>query len=839
MSSLFCCVALFLLSSSFSVAFDYSIITPRDSLKDGDTLSSPDQVFQLGFFSFDQEEQPQHRFLGLWYKKPFAIIWVANRNNPLYGTSGFLNLTSHGDIQLLDGEHRALWSSSSSTTNDSTTTKNPNLKILCTGNLVLSDGEEGVLWQSFDYPMNTILAGMKLGKNFKTQQEWSLSSWKTVKDPSPGEYTMSLDTRGLPQLILRKKGDSSYSYRLGSWNGLSFTGAPAMGRENSLFDYKFTTSEQEVNYSWTPRRQIVSRLVLNDTGKLQRFIQSKKHEWILANTAPEDECDYYSICGAYAVCGINNKNTASCSCLQGFKPKSGRQWNISRGADGCVHEIPTNCGKKDTFVKFPGMKLPDTSWSWYDVRNAMTLEECKSKCSSYCSCTAYANTDIRDGGKGCLLWFGDLLDMREYSSFGQDVYIRMSLAKKELGLINVVRMVVGSVFAIVFVLIAVFACFRKKLMKRYRGENWRKKIGEEDMDLPILDIKTISIATDEFSHINFLGRGGFGPVYKGRLVEGQEIAVKRLCINSGQGVDEFKNEVKLIAKLQHRNLVRLLGCCIQGEEHMLVYEYMPNKSLDFFIFGMFLCLLKTNSISSSCNEHIALFFKDQTRSKELDWVKRMNIINGIARGLLYLHQDSRLRIIHRDLKAGNVLLDADMNPKISDFGLAKSFGEDQSESSTNRVVGTYGYMPPEYAIDGHFSVKSDVFSFGVLVLEIITGKTNRGFRHADHDLNLLGHVWKLWVEERATEVPEEELLLEKRCDVSEVIRCVHVALLCVQQKPEDRPNMASVVLMFGSDGSLPEPKQPGFFTNRNVPDLSSSLSLRSLNDISITMMQGR
>ncbi|KFK29236.1 hypothetical protein AALP_AA7G107100 [Arabis alpina] len=784
-------VSLFLSSSSFSLGLDYSVITPRESLKDGDTLSSPDQVFQLGFFSLDQEEQPQHRFLGLWYKEPFAVIWVANRNNPLYGTSGFLNMTSRGDLQLFDGEHRALWSSSSSSSKASTTAKNPLLKILCTGNLVSSDGEEAVLWQSFDYPMDTILAGMKLGKNFKTQKEWSLSSWKTLKDPSIGEFTMSLDTRGLPQLILRKRGDPSYSYRLGSWNGLSFTGAPAMGRENSLFDYKFTSSEQEVNYSWTPRRKIVSRLVLNSTGKLQRFVQSKQRQWILANTAPEDECDYYSICGAYAVCGINSKNTPSCSCLQGFKPKSGRNWNVSRGADGCVHEISTICGKKDTFVKFPGMKLPDTSWSWYDSRNAMTLEDCKIKCSSNCSCTAYANTDIREGGKGCLLWFGDLVDMREYPSFGQDVYIRMGFAKKEFKGREVVGMIVGSMMGVAVVLVAVFACCRNKFMKRYHGEDWRKGIGEEDMDLPILDIKTISTATDDFSHINFLGRGGFGPVYKGKLEEGQEIAVKRLCANSGQGVEEFKNEVKLIAKLQHRNLVRLLGCCIQ----------------------------------------------DERRSQELKWEKRMNIINGIARGLLYLHQDSRLRIIHRDLKAGNVLLDNEMNPKISDFGLAKSFGGDQSESSTNRVVGTYGYMSPEYAVDGHFSVKSDVFSFGVLVLEIITGKTNRGFRHADHDLNLLGHVWKLWVEDREMEVLEQDLL-EEACVVSDVLRCIHVALLCVQQKPEDRPNMASAVLMLGSDGSLPHPKQPGFFTNRNVPDLSTSLS-HSLNAVTITMLHGR
>ncbi|XP_061975781.1 G-type lectin S-receptor-like serine/threonine-protein kinase SD1-1 [Populus nigra] len=203
----------------------------------------------------------------------------------------------------------------------------------------------------------------------------------------------------------------------------------------------------------------------------------------------------------------------------------------------------------------------------------------------------------------------------------------------------------------------------------------------------------LASATNNFSDSNKLGEGGFGPVYKGTLTDGQEIAVKRLSKNSRQGLEEFKNEVQHIVKLQHRNLVRLLGCCIQSDETMLVYKFLPNKSLDFYIF-------------------------DETHSLLLDWPKRYNIINGIARGLLYLHQDSRLRIIHRDLKTSNILLDYEMNPKISDFGLARSFGENETEANTNKVAGTYGYISPEYANYGLYSLKSDVFSFGVLVLEI-------------------------------------------------------------------------------------------------------------------------
>lgn len=341
-----------------------------------------------------------------------------------------------------------------------------------------------------------------------------------------------------------------------------------------------------------------------------------------------------------------------------------------------------------------------------------------------------------------------------------------------------------------------------------------KEDDAQAIDIPHFHLESILDATNNFANANKLGQGGFGPVYKGKFPGGQEIAVKRLSSCSGQGMEEFKNEVVLIAKLQHRNLVRLLGYCVEGDEKMLVYEYMPNRSLDGFIFDKKSCVL-------------------------LDWDTRFKIILGIARGLLYLHEDSRLRIIHRDLKASNILLDEEKNPKISDFGLARIFGGKETVANTERVVGTYGYMSPEYALDGHFSVKSDVFSFGVVVLEIISGKRNTGFYQVEHELSLLGYAWHLWKVSRAMDFIDQILT----CNEEECLKCVNVGLLCLQEDPNERPTMSNVVFMLGSESNtLPTPKEPAFVIRRcpsSRASTSSKIETFSRNELTVTLENGR
>ncbi|KAL6283081.1 hypothetical protein ACE6H2_014010 [Prunus campanulata] len=387
--------------------------------------------------------------------------------------------------------------------------------------------------------------------------------------------------------------------------------------------------------------------------------------------------------------------------------------------------------------------------------------------------------------------------------------------------------IVVIVVSSTIMLFLVSCCFfRRRARKKYKVIQ-QQYVGNAISSVESLqfDLRTIEAATDNFSDQNRLGEGGFGEVYKGTLADGQQIAVKRLSSGSGQGAEEFKNEVVLVAKLQHRNLVRLLGFCSEGEEKILVYELVENKSLDHFLF-------------------------DSENQVKLDWSSRYKIIGGIARGLLYLHQDSPLKIIHRDLKASNILLDGDMNPKIADFGMARIVGVDQTQGNTRRIVGTIGYMSPEYAMHGQFSVKSDVYSLGVLILEIVTGKKNTSFYNSDRGEDLLSYAWRHWNDGTPLELLDP--YLRDSYAKAEVTRCVHIGLLCVQEIPDERPTMQAIVLMLSSYSvTMALPQKPALFLHSmselNMPSLTTESSHQttsnsspfSVNEVSITELYPR
>ncbi|KAF3958640.1 hypothetical protein CMV_016469 [Castanea mollissima] len=497
--------------------------------------------------------------------------------------------------------------------------------------------------------------------------------------------------------------------------------------ETSLSGFKFffVNNQDEMSaYYSNDDPSIMTRVVLDNTGLLRYLMwDDGVHQWKEQWSVPKYRCDKYGQCGPYSKCNPDNINKFECMCLPGYEPKSPRDWIFRDGSEGCVRKNSglSMCKNGEGFVKLERLKLPDSSIDGALIGTSMSSSECEQACLTNCSCTAFSSTNIDGKGTGCLAWYGELIDTLQFTDEGSELNVRVDateLAKyirKSKGSLSKKRKLALALVSIAVSMFPVsFLAYIWLMKKKKKKKKVKRKVHNQSLhitstkgsfegnelkdsgthpDLLIFDLSCIVAATENFSPTNKLGQGGFGSVYKGLLSNGQQIA---------------------------------------EEEKMLIYEYMPNKSLDSFIF-------------------------DHTRSSFLNWSKRFEIIIGIARGILYLHQDSRLKIIHRDLKTSNVLLDAEMNPKISDFGMARIFKEGQTQDKTTRVVGTYGYMSPEYAVFGKFSTKSDVFSLGVILLEIVSGKKNSDSYQEHPSLTLIGHVWELWREDRALDIVDSSI----------------------------------------------------------------------------------
>ncbi|XP_057797288.1 G-type lectin S-receptor-like serine/threonine-protein kinase At4g27290 [Salvia miltiorrhiza] len=768
-----------------SIAFLKSTYGADDSLFNnqtiaiGQTLVSENLVFELGFF---RPGKSPNVFLGIWYKAvPDTVVWVANRNNPITDSQGVVFAVAGNGTLLISRDESVIWSA-----NPSTAASRPVVRLLETGNLVVVDEatEEGYyLWQSFDFPTDTWLSGMKMVDDLDAGVSTNLTSWRNWDDPSPGDFMMKIENHGMGEMVIYR--GTRKRARTGKWNGLYLNGIPRF-RSNVPGAELIYKEGRFISILFPYQSSIIMRATLDVSGSIYHYITKPGTNKLKpVYPFPRDICDEYGYCGPNAICAVDKAQR--CECFKGFSPKFRKEWELRDWSNGCGRVRALNCESGDDFVEVRGVKYPDMLRYW--LNTSMSLEQCKAECLKNCNCTASAQPYISNGGRGCLMWFGDLLDTREVSAADslQNIYIRVPLSELDFNSNLETKKATTNLILISIatgVLVSSFINGGFLLLTRWKQQALKRK-KNEDIELPLIKMAAILEATNNFSEDNVIGVGGFGPVYKGNLAPGEEVAIKRLSKTSQQGLEEFKNEVIFIAKLQHRNLVRLLGCCIEVDEMMLIYEYLQNKSLDNFVF-------------------------DQDRRTLLTWPKRFDIIMGIAKGMLYLHHDSRVKIIHRDLKASNILLDATLNPKISDFGLARTFEEDQCLSRTKRVVGTFGYMAPEYAFHGKFSVKSDIYSLGVVLLEIISGKKINGFQHNDHCHTLLDHAWLLWKEKRIMEMMDE--CLKETCVESQVKRCIHVGLLCVQNLAEDRPIMPSVVLMLATDGAiLPEPNEPGYY----------------------------
>ncbi|XP_040255813.1 receptor-like serine/threonine-protein kinase SD1-8 isoform X2 [Aegilops tauschii subsp. strangulata] len=797
--SLLLIVVPFLFVSTASAANPESDILDKGrNITDGETLVSPGGSFTLGFFPPGVLGK---RYLGIWFSMDEdAICWVANRDHPLTDARGVLVISDTRSLLLIDSSGQVVWSSN--TTGTASTT----VQLLESGNLVSRDGNASgaITWQSFDHPSNTLLPGMKIGKNLWTGEEWYLTSWRSADDPATGNFRYITDTEGVPQNVMLDGGKRIY--RTGPWNGLWFSGVTEMGTYSDMFIYRLTSSPSEITYGYVAKAGTpFSRLVLTDDGLFRRLVwDTSSRAWKIFFQGPRDICDQYGRCGAFGLCNASAPSTSFCSCVRGFSPASPVQWKMRDTSNGCRRNVTLDCGNgistTDGFVVMQGVKLPDTHNASVDA--SITLEECRTRCLANCSCLAYAPLDLKGGGTGtgCIIWREDLMDLRHVDG-GQSLFLRS--AKSELGEAQPPKsfptgIVIGVTVPLVTIILALVAFWFSPWRRRWNRErildnpprvvhNAPRVVDNVAPDshppnlallttsFPAVGLPAVVQATGNFSEANIIGKGGFSVIYKGELDGYGTVAVKRLKQDSlsEKIKGDYAREIVLMSRFTHANLVKLLCYCQENAECILVYEFMRNRSLNLYIFG-----------------------EDSSLRSLLNWAQRVKIIRGIAVGLEWLHGEG---VIHRDLKPGNILLNDTLEPKIADFGTAKTLIEDPTNQT---LVQTAGYVAPEYAGEGTLTDKCDVYSFGVVLLEIVRGKRKKD------EPAFLPQVWESWKQCEIGELLDPQVG-EPEEAFSVLARCIHIGLHCVQHLPEQRPAMPDVVAMLTNTGThLPMPSNP-------------------------------
>ncbi|CAH8273929.1 unnamed protein product [Arabidopsis lyrata] len=684
-----------------SIASYDSTFSPTRPLRitENETIVSPEGIFELGFFKPATRFQERDRwYLGIWYKRfTTRVVWVANRDDPLSSSIGTLKV-DNSNIILLDQSGGVAWTTS--LTKNMINNQLLVAKLLDNGNFVLRfSNSSSYLWQSFDFPTDTLLPGMKLGWDRRTNHTKSLISWNSSDDPSSGRYVYKIDTLKPSQGLIIFGDDLPVSRPGPSYRKL----------------FNITETDNEITHSLGISTENVSLLTLSFLGSLE--LMAWTGEWNVVWHFPRNLCDSYGACGQNSYCNIVNEKT-KCNCIQGFQGDQQHAWDLLDSEKRCLRKTQLSCDSKAEFKQLKKMDFPDTKTSIVDT--TVGSEECRKSCLTNCNCTAFANTEW-----GCVRWTSDLIDLRSYNTEGVDLYIKLATADLGVNKKTIIGSIVGGCLLLVLSFIILCLWIRRK--KRARAIAAANVSQERNRDLTInttedwgskhMDFDVISTATNHFSELNKLGKGTRIPA-----------------------------------------------------------------------------LTRISSI--------------QPRGSVLNWDTRFDIAKGIIRGLVYLHQDSRFRIIHLDLKPSNILLGKDMVPKISDFGMARILGGDETEAHVTTVTGTFGYIAPEYRSDGVLSVKSDVFSFGVMLLEIISGKRNIDFLHLNDGSTLLSYMWNHWSQGNGLEIVDPAIK-DSSSSSQQILRCVQIGLMCVQELPEDRPTMSSVGLMLGRETeAIPQPKSP-------------------------------
>ncbi|XP_074565439.1 G-type lectin S-receptor-like serine/threonine-protein kinase At2g19130 [Curcuma longa] len=765
----------------FSSATSTDTISANHSVTGNQSITSKEGNFVLGFFTPPGSSSLNY-YIGIWYNKISMLtpVWVANRATPVTDTTtSELRISDDGNLILLINYSKTiLWSTNVTTISSSNSTV---AVILDNGNLQLRDGSNSslIFWQSFDHPTDTWLPGGKLAFNKITKRTQHLTSWKNKVDPSPGIFTYGMDPTGrLQYLILWNM--SRICWASGLWDGHEFSSVPE-ATSNYMYHMQVVndTDEMYVTYTVDETNHLTSRFVLDyDSGEIQELVWMENlKSWMLIWARPRSKCSVYGVCGRFGTC--NDLASPFCYCVKGFRIKSQRDWDLGDRSQGCERKTPLQCSglsadsEKDGFFEMTNVRLPDNP---FKLTMLGSSQDCEIVCLNNCSCNAYSFNS-----SGCFVWHGELLNLQEEPNESDagtgTLYLRLAASELPSSESSKKRVVMWVIIgAVPCTIICLFVVCISILKRRRRRMIQKSKAVQSS--LVSFTYNELRIATKNFS--DKLGGGGFGSVFKGSLPGSIDIAVKKLE-GLYQGEKQFRAEVSTLGAIQHVNLIRLMGFCSQGTKKLLVYEFMSSGSLATQLF--------------------------HNNSNVLDWNTRYQIAIRTARGLAYLHEQCRDNIIHCDIKPENILLDDALMPKVADFGLAKLFGRNFSKVLTT-IRGSRGYLAPEWIEGTPITTKVDVYSYGMMLFEVISGKRNLVCATES-----CFEFFPTVATSKLINGDVEGLLdhrLEGEADLGELEVACKLAGWCIQDDESSRPTMSQIVQALEGNLDISIPPIPKF-----------------------------